>query len=218
MTDILAWVLALPVAYLIGAVPTGYLIGKVWRGVDVRKYGSGGTGFTNVMRTLGKTAAVTVLAVDIGKGVLPVFLTGLFTDVEVIVAVSATMAVVGHMYPVYTKFNGGRGVATAFGALLMLSPIAAGAAAVGLLVVVITRYVSAGSLVGTAVASVTLVVLILVGHHGMGYLAFAIPILFLIPVRHVGNILRLLKGTENQFQLRARPRRRAKARQSERVG
>ena len=219
MTDILAWVLALPVAYLIGAIPTGYLIGKVWRGVDVRKYGSGGTGFTNVMRTLGKPAAVTVLGIDIAKGVLPVFLAGLSTDVELLTALSATMAVVGHMYPVYTKFQGGRGVATAFGALLMLSPIAAGAAALGLLVVFITRYISVGSLVGTLIASTTLVVLIVMGHHGLGYLAFAIPILFLIPVRHVGNILRLLTGTENRLQVRARPKRRQKARNStERVG
>lgn len=207
MTDVVAWILAIPVAYLIGAIPTGYLFGRVWRGVDIRKYGSGGTGFTNVMRTLGKTAAVTVLAIDIAKGVIPVVIVGFATDVEIIRAVSGSTAVIGHVYPVYTKFEGGRGVATAFGALLILSPIAAGAAAAGLLVIAATRYVSAGSLSGTMIATGTMIILIILGHHDLGLLVFAIAIAIFIAIRHVGNIERLATGKERQLEASAKPRR-----------
>ena len=82
MNDVVAWIVAVPIAYLIGAIPTGYLFGKVWRGVDVRRYGSGGTGFTNVMRTLGRTAALTVLAIDIAKGAIPVVIAIFLTEEE----------------------------------------------------------------------------------------------------------------------------------------
>ena len=212
MTDTVAWVMAIVVAYFVGAVPTGYLFGKVFRGIDVRKYGSGGTGFTNVMRTMGKTAAVAVLAIDIAKGAIAVLITGIFTDVEIIRAVAGSVAVIGHMYPAYLKFEGGRGVATAFGALLVLSPIAAGAAAGGLLVIAATRYVSAGSLTGTAIAAGTILLLIILGHHEWGLLVFAVSIIILIPIRHVGNIIRLLRGTENRIQPTAKPRRRERER------
>ncbi len=207
MTDTLAWILAIPVAYLIGALPTGYLIGRLWRGVDVRKYGSGGTGFTNVMRTLGKPAAITVLAVDVAKGALPVLIVGFATDVEIIRAVAGSSAVIGHVYPVYTRFEGGRGVATAFGALLVLSPIAAGAAAGGLLVIAVTKYVSAGSLSGTIIASLTLLILVILDHHEWDILVFAIAIAIFIPIRHAGNIERLVRGKEHQIEGMARPRR-----------
>lgn len=207
MTDVLAWILAIPIAYLIGALPTGYLVGRVWRGVDVRRYGSGGTGFTNVMRTLGKTAAMVVLGLDIAKGAIPVLIVGFATDVEIIRAVAGSTTVIGHVYPVYTRFEGGRGVATAFGALVVLSPIAAGAAGAGLLVIAATKYVSAGSLFGTLFATTTMVILIILGHHDIGLVVFAVAISVFIPIRHAGNIGRLVKGKEHQIEGVARPRR-----------
>ena len=210
MTDALAWAIAIPVAYLIGAIPTGYLVGRMWRGIDVRRYGSGGTGFTNVMRTLGKPAAFTVLGIDIAKGSLPVLLVGFTTDVEIIRACAGATAVIGHVYPVYTRFDGGRGVATAFGALVVLSPFAAAAAGVGLLVIAATRYVSAGSLAGTFLATGMMIVLVIFGHHGLGILVFAIAISVFIPIRHAGNIERLVHGKENQIATVAVPRRRGR--------
>ena len=211
MTDtVIAWLLAVPAAYLFGAIPTGYLIGRLWRGIDVRKYGSGGTGFTNVMRTLGKPAAITVLTVDILKGVVPVLVVGLFTDSELIRAIAGSLAVVGHVYPVYTRFAGGRGVATAFGALIVLSPLTAGSAAIGILVIAATRYVSAGSLTGTFIAAVAMVVLIITGHHTPGLIVFVVAILVFIPIRHVGNIERLMRGRERQIEGKAVPRRRSR--------
>ncbi len=210
MTDAVAWVLAIPIAYLLGAIPTGYLFGKIWRGVDVRRYGSGGTGFTNVMRTLGKTAAVVVLSIDIAKGAIPVVIVGFATDVEIIRAVAGASAVIGHVYPIYTRFEGGRGVATAYGALLVLSPISAGAAAVGLLVIAATRYVSVGSLAGTTIAVSTMVVLVILEHHDVGILVFAGSIAFFIALRHTGNIQRLIRGEESHLEAAARPRRSSK--------
>lgn len=210
MTDAVAWALAIPVAYLLGAIPTGYLFGKFWRGIDVRKYGSGGTGFTNVMRTLGKPAAVTVLAIDIAKGAIPVLIVSLVTDVEIIRACAGSAAVIGHVYPIYTKFEGGRGVATAFGALLVLVPFAAGAAGIGLLVIAATRYVSAGSLTGTFIAVATIVALVVIGHHSAGILVFAVAIAIFIPIRHAGNIERLVHGTERQIEGDPAPRRRGR--------
>jgi glycerol-3-phosphate acyltransferase PlsY len=210
MTDTLAWALAIPLGYLIGAIPTGYLIGRMWRGVDIRKYGSGGTGFTNVMRTLGKPAAFTVLGVDVAKGSIPVLIAGFATDVEIIRACAGSTAVIGHVYPVYTRFEGGRGVATAFGALAVLSPIAAGAAAVGLLVIAATRYVSAGSLSGTLLAAASLVVMVILRHHELGILVFAAAITIFIPIRHAGNIERLVRGQEHQIATVAAPRRRGR--------
>jgi glycerol-3-phosphate acyltransferase PlsY len=208
MTDVVAWVLAIPIAYLIGAIPSGYMIGKVWRGIDVRKYGSGGTGFTNVMRTLGKPAAFTVLSVDIIKGVIPVVIVGFATDVEIIRAIAGSAAIIGHVYPVFTRFEGGRGVATAFGALVVLSPFAALGAGVGLLVIAATRYVSAGSLTGTFIAAGIMVILIILGHHDVGLLVFVVAIMIFIPIRHAGNIVRLVTGKERQIATMAEPRRR----------
>jgi glycerol-3-phosphate acyltransferase PlsY len=211
MTDtFIAWLIAIPAAYLFGAIPTGYLIGKLWRGIDVRKYGSGGTGFTNVMRTLGKPAGITVLIVDILKGVIPVLIVGIFTDFELIRAVAGSTAVIGHVYPVYTRFAGGRGVATAFGALVVLSPLTAGSAAIGILVIAATKYVSAGSLTGTFIAAVAMVALIITGHHTPGLLVFVVAILIFIPIRHVGNIDRLVHGKERQIEGKAVPRRRSR--------
>ena len=209
MTDTVAWVLAIPVAYLIGAIPTGYLIGKIWRGVDVRRYGSGGTGFTNVMRTLGKTAAFTVLTIDVLKGIVPILLVRLTTDVEVIMALGGMMAIIGHMYPVFARFRGGRGVATGMGALIVLSPWGAAIAAAGVVIAIVTRVVSFGSLVGTVAGMGALFVFIAVGHHGIGYLAFAIPALLLIPFRHQANILRLARGNEQRLKMTATPRRKS---------
>lgn len=209
MTDILAWIIAIPISYLIGSIPTGYLIGKIWRNVDVRRYGSGGIGFTNVMRTFGKTAAFSVLGLDILKGAAPILLVKLFTDVEVIVAIAGSMAVIGHMYTIFGRFQGGRGVATGMGALIVLSPWGAGIAVAGVIIAAVTRLVSFGSLVGTIGGMTTIFILIIMGHHGIGYLAYAIPTLLLIPFRHQGNIQRLARGSENRLSMSAKPRRRS---------
>jgi glycerol-3-phosphate acyltransferase PlsY len=208
MTDAVAWILAVPVAYLIGSVPVGIALGRFLRGVDVRKYGSGSSGATNVLRTLGPAAGALVLLADIAKGAAPVLITTLATDDAVVRSVAGLMVVVGHMWPVWARFRGGKGVATSIGVLIVLAPWAAlPATAVGFLVLAATRIVSLSSMIGAAVGAITLIVLVAVGFYDLGYLVFAISAALLILLRHRSNIKRLLSGTENKIEEKARPRR-----------
>src|SRR4030042_3675177 len=122
--------------YLLGAVPTGYVMGRLLRGIDVRDYGSRRTGGTNVLRTLGLRVAVLVMAVDIAKGAVAVLIARAISGEPYVQTVAGSAAVVGHVWPVYVGFRGGRGVSAAFGALLAMNPLAAlallpGALAVG---------------------------------------------------------------------------------------
>ena len=208
MTDVVAWILAVPVAYLIGSVPVGIALGRLLRGIDVRRYGSGASGATNVLRTLGPAAGAIVLLTDIAKGATPVLIVTAVTDDAVLRAVAATMVVVGHMWPVWAKFRGGKGVATSIGGVIVLAPWAALPAAVlGFGTVGVTRIVSLGSLVGALVGTTIVIILVAVGYYDLGYLVFGIAVLILVPLKHRENIQRLLSGTENKLEEKARPRR-----------
>ena len=209
MNEALAWAIALPAGYLLGSVPTGILIGKLFRGVDVRKYGSGNTGATNILRTLGPLPAVLVLALDWGKGAAAVFVARAVTspDSPVLSAACALTVVVGHSWPVFAGFKGGKGVATGLGALSIISPVAGAMTLTGLIVVAITRYVSLGSIVGTATGLASMVVLILLDRLDVAYLIFAIGGFLIIELRHRANFARLLKGTESKLFATGRPKR-----------
>src|ERR671939_2055471 len=148
-------VLVLLAAYLLGSIPFGYLIVRARTGADVRATGSGGTGATNVSRRAGKLAGVVTLLLDAAKGALAVLLARwLATDdfgVNWWVAAAAVLAVFGHCFPVWLGFRGGKGVATGVGVFLSLYPLAVACAGViFILVVVLTRYVSLGSILATA--------------------------------------------------------------------
>jgi glycerol-3-phosphate acyltransferase PlsY len=141
------WVLLLA-AYLLGSVPFGYLIGREGAGVDVRKVGSGNVGATNVLRVAGKRSALAVLILDLSKGCLPVLLGRVLGAPMVVLGAVAVVAVVGHVFPVWLGFRGGKGVATAIGAFLPLAlPAALGAIGVFGLVLAWKRYVSLASVV-----------------------------------------------------------------------
>ena len=136
MTDLTVVIIVLVAAYFIGAIPFGVIIGRLWRGVDIRSYGSGGSGATNVTRTLGPRAGATVFAADFAKGVSVIALSRYVMNGDPwLVAAAGTVAVLGHMFPVYIKFKGGKGVSTGFGALAVISPIAAVIALVGVLII-----------------------------------------------------------------------------------
>jgi glycerol-3-phosphate acyltransferase PlsY len=187
--------LLVPLAYLIGSVPSGYLLGKS-AGVDVRSVGSGNIGATNVARSLGKLGGAVTLIADAAKGFLPVYVALQLDSTAVIVALTAMAAFLGHIYPVYLRFRGGKGVATAFGALLALAPMATLVLIVLFVVVVLcTRLASLGSIITAVAAPVVLWVFnqptVIVG---LG-LFFAAMVL----IRHRGNIQRLLAGTEPRF-------------------
>jgi glycerol-3-phosphate acyltransferase PlsY len=179
------------IGYAIGSAPISYLIVRAARGIDLRREGSGNVGATNVYRTSGAPIAMTVLLVDIAKGVISVLVAGTAEAA----AVAGTAAVVGHIYPVWLGFRGGKGVATAAGAFAVLAPmLTAGAAAVFMVTVALTRYVSLGSLLAACVLCAGAWWL---GPRTMAVAASVVGALILFA--HRGNLSRLWAGTERAF-------------------
>ena len=173
---------------------------RLTRGVDVRRYGSGSTGTTNVLRTAGKGLAVLVLAADTGKGVLIVSLSRLLSDDPIIHATVGVLVIVGHVWPVFAGFHGGRGVATGVGAAAGLDPLAAlmGMAAF-VPTVWLTRYVSLGSIAGVFGAVTTIIVRSLIEANPLAYLWFGFIGGGMVIFVHRANIKRLLNGTERRL-------------------
>ena len=179
-------------AYLLGSIPTGYMMGA-WTGVDVRTTGSGNIGATNVARVIGKRQGFLTLAADTAKGFIPVFVALQLGLVSTAVALVGAAAFLGHLYPVFLKFQGGKGVATAFGVFAGLAPIAA------LVLIVIfaafvlsSRIVSLSSMAAALAAPVTFWFF----SYPPAVVGISAVIAFMIVLRHRGNIRRLLAGTE----------------------
>lgn len=192
---------AAALGYLIGSVPIGYLVGRL-RGIDVRQYGSGATGGTNVLRTLGWGAAITTGLIDLGKGTLAAYI-GFRLAGDAGFALGGFAALFGHAYPVWLKFRGGKSVATSAGAMLLFYPLgfAIGLAA-GVAAIYPTRYVSLGSLVGAAVFCSIIWFSAAPAEHKL----LALGAFVVVYVRHWENIKRLASGTENKFGQKAKPR------------
>lgn len=194
--DYLLLILLLAGAYLLGSVPTGLLLGKAY-GIDVRKEGSGNIGATNLYRTVGRNVGVMTLVGDCLKGLLPVLVmkfSSLPADYAAWVGLAAFL---GHVFSVFLKFRGGKGVATALGVFLALSPLAV-AIALGVFVVLmlVWRYVSLGSIAAAAVMPIA--VWALDGGRVMSIVTMLIAVIVII--RHLENIRRLVAGTENKFK------------------
>ena len=194
------YVLVLPGAYLLGSISWGLIIGKVRRGIDVRKYGSGATGMTNVLRTLGPRMAALVLVADVAKGIVAVLLARLLTGAPLAEALAGVLVVAGHNWPVFSRFRGGRGVTTGVGSLAVMSPLAAAVAvSVFVLTVLLSRYMSLGSVLAVVVAMVALPILVATGLEPWQYLIYTCVGGPVIIWRHHGNIRRLLQGTERRI-------------------
>jgi acyl phosphate:glycerol-3-phosphate acyltransferase len=193
------WILSLSVAYLFGSIPFGYLLVWVFRKEDVRRQGSGNIGATNVARFGGKWLGLATLVLDLGKGYAAVaFAQQLAPGMYDLAAAAAIAAVLGHVFPVWLGFRGGKGVATALGILLALSPLSAlGVTLVFLVVFLLTRYVSLASIAGAVVYPVFGVWRAPV-KTPMVIFAFVL-IAALVIVKHHANIGRLLNGTESRF-------------------
>ena len=198
-------------AYLIGSIPFGYLIVRHKVGDDIRESGSGGTGATNVSRRAGKAAGVFTLVLDALKGVLAIVLAQILIgergpSIDWLTAAAAVAAIAGHVFPVWLRFRGGKGVATGLGVFLMLAPIAVFVAAIIFVVVVrITRYVSLGSMVAAAIIPLFVfmdMVFIKPITDLWPLLAASVAGAMLIIFAHRGNIRRLAQGTEPKFRLR----------------
>ncbi len=194
------YVVAGVAGYLLGAVPTGYVMGRLLRGIDVRDYGSRRTGGTNVLRTMGLRVAAFVMVVDIAKGAVAVLIARAISGEPYVQTVAGSAAVVGHVWPVYVGFRGGRGVGTSFGALLAMNPLAALALLpVALAVIAVSRYMSLMSVGMAAVAAALFLGLAVAGVHPYAYGVYTLIVAALIVVLHYDNIQRLLSGTERKI-------------------
>lgn len=199
--------LSVTIAYLLGSIPFGYLIVRAAKDADIRETGSGGTGATNVSRRAGKFAGVITLLLDAAKGATAVLIARLLlttpnSSVGWWVSASAIAVIVGHVFPVWLNFRGGKGVATGVGVFLMLDPVAvAFAGLVFFLVVWLTRYVSLGSIIGavTIPATVLLRASLKQSSNDLSLLVTASIGALLIVFAHRENIKRLLNGTESKF-------------------
>lgn len=194
------YALVLPGAYLLGSISWGLIIGRMTRGIDVREHGSGATGMSNVLRSLGPRLAVPVLVLDVSKGVIGVLLARLIIGTPMAEALAGFLVILGHNWPVFSRFRGGRGVTTGVGGLAIMSPLAA-AIALGVFVptVLISRYASLGSVLAVATAMVTIPIMVATGHAHWEYLIYIGAGCPLILWRHVGNIQRLMQGTERRL-------------------
>lgn len=183
--------------YLLGSIPFGLVVGYLYLGKDIRDSGSGKTGTTNVLRTAGKSAAALVLVGDVAKGAVPALVGRYLFDDDGVAAAGAGAAIVGHIWPVFAGFRGGRGVASAFGAILGLTPLVALIfPLIAAALVVPTRYVSLMSVLGTPIAAGIVVVGAAAGAIPAPFAMYAVFATALIEYKHVPNIRRLLAGTE----------------------
>jgi acyl phosphate:glycerol-3-phosphate acyltransferase len=183
-------------AYFLGSVPTGVILAKAFSDVDPRTQGSRNIGATNVFRTAGKKLGAITLLGDILKGFLPVALAKGAIDSSFWIGAIALVAFLGHLYPIFLKFKGGKGIATGLGVFLALAPLSAILSLLVFVAVVYTwRYISLGSLAATAAFPVLLAAL---NPHPI-YIPFALVIGALIFYRHRENIQRLLAGREAEF-------------------
>ena len=178
--------------YLIGSIPFGYLIARIWN-IDIRRYGSGNIGATNVFRTLGPAQGVTVFILDMAKGAIPVLYAQHITQNHWLILMAGAAAILGHTFPVFLRFKGGRGSATGLGFLLAVAPdIFLGAMALVFLIVLLTRYVSIASLTVPALVTAAFIAL----KRPLPYALTSGVITLVIVLRHIPNIKRLLAGTE----------------------
>jgi glycerol-3-phosphate acyltransferase PlsY len=195
---------AIILSYLVGAIPVGLIVGKLFKGVDIREHGSGNIGFTNALRVLGFVPGIIVLLLDVAKGVIPVlFISRLGTIQANALApymseLCGGIAIVGHIWTVFLKFHGGKGVSTSLGVFISVYPFA-GLISLGLwlIVVAVTRYVSLGSIL--LCISFCVVVFVTYGPRFWSMGIMGLVITALVIYRHRGNIQRLLTGNERKF-------------------
>jgi glycerol-3-phosphate acyltransferase PlsY len=201
-------VLVAAVGYVLGSIPTGVWLGIGIKGIDLREHGSRSMGATNVFRVLGWKLAVLTLLVDVAKGFLAAFIASRINlgDIALLpnqlALIAGLTAVIGHLYPLFAKFKGGKGIATCAGMLLYLVPLELGfAVLVFILTVLITRYVSLGSLLAATFLAVVIILerYYLDYPHGDDMITFVFILLLVVLSTHRSNIKRLLSGNENKL-------------------
>ena len=185
------------ISYLIGCFPSAYFLGKMYKNIDIRNYGSGNSGSTNALRVMGTKFGILTLILDVVKGVLAVLIGRALLGSEG--GLIASVAVVlGHNFPIFLKFKGGKGVATSIGVLMLLTwQTALVVVLIGVITILLTRYVSLGSILGAIAAPITVVLAM----DTMDKPLFITVVILasLLIIRHKDNIKRLCKGEENKF-------------------
>ena len=196
------YLIAVPVGYLLGSVPFGVIIGRVIGMGDVRDHGSGRTGMTNVLRTVGLRAAIIVLVLDMGKTILAVVLARVLFDSPGVEVAAALATIAGHNWSVFVGFKGGRGTSPGWGGLVILSPISGLLVAplVGLPVLAIWRYMSLASILGAVSGASALMVLSVtnIGSVPLAYAWYGAIGVPMIVTSHHDNIRRLIRGEERK--------------------
>ena len=207
--NIIAGIIFVVLAYLVGSISFGLLIGKLIKGIDIRNFGSGSTGATNVARVCGPIWGIIALILDMGKAAIPVALTVYILETpDWSHSLTGLSAIAGHIWPLFTNFKGGKGIASGWAALIVLSPWAGVAATLAAAPVIgITRYVSLGSIVGSVVGGLSITVLAILNnletegvpnipfvYSAYGLIGGAITVLL-----HKGNVKRLIKGNESKL-------------------
>ncbi len=192
-------IIIIAAAYILGSVPVGVVVARLCGGVDPRTGGSGNIGATNVSRTLGKGAGVATLIGDALKGALPVYVALYIIDPAspLTVSLAAFAAFLGHLFPVFLAFKGGKGVATALGVMVVISPLSTLICA---LIFVVVAYVSKYVSLGSMYAAVSMPLFLGLLTHTIEYVVLALAVAALIVFKHRANIKRIKTGTENTIR------------------
>lgn len=205
-------IIGVVLAYLLGSLPSSVWLGQAYHGIDVRNFGSGNAGATNTFRVLGKKAGILVMALDIFKGLTAVTLAtvwmqlGLIAETQIVLfkLVFGISAVIGHIFPIYVGFKGGKGVATLLGMVLGLNPLVAGiCVAIFLIALLVTKYVSLGSILGTLTFPVMLLITD-IEPNDVILIIFGFTFFMVVLFTHKKNVRRILNGTENKTNFPAK--------------
>lgn len=192
--------LSIIASYLIGSIPFGYLVART-KGIDIRQHGSGNIGATNVWRTMGPGCGMLALALDALKGAAAVAI-GRQAGIEGAELLTGIAALVGHAFPVYLGFRGGKIIAAGLGVMIALAPVVALiAVAVFALLVALTRYVSLGSVCGAISVPIQLALF----NYDYKYILFGVAVCLFAVIKHIPNIKRLMEGTETRIKLKKQP-------------
>ncbi len=193
-------------SYLIGSIPTGFWAGKLLKGIDIRDYGSGNIGATNIVRVFGYKVGVTVLLIDILKAFSYIFWVKQASDFQnsSLLILCSLILIIGNIFPIFLKFKGGKGVATSTGVFSALVPLPFFIALLSFLIVVsLTKYVSLGSLIGAVILFLLTLFFYLSGKgYDINYIVLIGVINIFIFVKHRANIGRLVRGTENKLKFK----------------